>query len=117
MENDFYSRTVTADGVVDAFIPGEIVEFARQNKRVRQNVANRETEQMDKLLRQREQQVKAAKAVAKAERKRRRRAKIVCGMVTGTALMWGLVLLGLVNQTVGILAIAAGMAVGGYRMK
>ena len=32
-------------------------------------------------------------------------------------MMWGLVLLGLVNQTVGILAIAAGMAVGGYRMK
>jgi predicted methyltransferase len=117
MENDFYSRTVTADGVVDAFIPGEIVEFARQNKAVRERLAARENERLQEENRKLRQQKQAAKAAAKAERKRQRRMKLACSMVIGTAGMLGLVLLGLVNQTVGILAIAAGMAVGGYRMK
>lgn len=117
MENDFYSRTVTAEGVVDAFIPGEVVEFARQNKRVRQHAAAQETARLQEENRELLRQKKSAKAAAKAERKRRRRMKLACGMISGTALLWGLVLLGLVDQTVGILAIAAGMAVGGYRMK
>ena len=117
MENDYYSRTVTSNGIVDAFIPGEVVEFARQNKRVRQHAAAQETARLQEENRKLAAQKQVAKASARAERKHRRRMKLACGMIGGTALMWGLVLLGLVNQTVGILAIAAGMAVGGYRMK
>ena len=117
MENDYYSRTVTSNGIVDAFIPGEIVDFAKQNKAVRERLAAQEMARLQEVNRELLRQKKSAKAAAKAEKKRQRRAKLACGMIGGTVLMWGLVLLGLVNQTVGILAIAAGMAVGGYRMK
>lgn len=117
MENDYYSRTVTSNGIVDAFIPGEIVDFAKQNKAVKERLATQEHNRLREENRKLAAQKQAAKAAARAERKRQRRVKLACGMVTGTALMWGLVMLGLVNQTVGILAIAAGMAVGGYRMK